>query len=59
LRHDLRERGADALSERAFLDRLANLSSDQTCDVIKRLIVLRPRCPNITNELLLKLGGLL
>jgi hypothetical protein len=59
LMHTLREHGTHALSDRSFLDRLANLSSDQTRDAIKRLSVLRPRSPNITDELLFKLGGLL
>jgi hypothetical protein len=52
----LRERGAAALSERACRDRLADLSSNQIHDIIARLIALRPRYPNITDELLFKLG---
>ncbi len=52
----LRERGAAALSERTFLNRLSDLSSDQIHDVIRRLIALRSRYPNITDELLFKLG---
>jgi hypothetical protein len=56
LMYSLRERGSAALSERGCLDRFANLSSDQIRDVIKRLIALRPHYPNITDELLFKLG---
>lgn len=59
LMFSLRERGAAALSEPACLDRLADLSSDQTREVIKRLIALRPSYPKITDELLFKLGELL
>ena len=56
LMFSLRERGAVALSEFACRDRLADLSSDQVSGVIARLIALRPRCPNVTDELLFKLG---
>jgi hypothetical protein len=59
LMYALRERGVDALSERAVLYRLADVSSDQTRDIIRRLIVLRPRYPNVSDALLFKLGELL
>lgn len=55
LMYSLRERGAAALLERACLDRLADLSSDQIRDIIDRLTALRPRYPKITDELLSKL----
>lgn len=52
----LRERGLAALAERACLQRLAQLSSEQVRQVITRLIVLQTRYPAITDELLLKLA---
>ena len=52
----LRERGIAALSEDACRQRLAGLSSDQIRDVIARLMSRWPSYPNITTDLLLKLG---
>ena len=55
LMFSLRENGAAALLERACLDRLAELSSDQIRYVIARLTKLRPRYPTITDEMHSKL----
>ena len=57
--YSLRERGAAALTERACLDRLTELSRDQIREVIRRLTALRPRYPKIDDELLFRLGELL
>jgi hypothetical protein len=56
LMFSLRERGEAALSERAFLDRFAGLSTKQVREVIARLIKLRPTYPAISDDLLLTLG---
>ena len=56
LMFSLRERGGAALSERACRTRLADLSVDQVRSVIARLIAMRLRYPNITDDLLFKLG---
>jgi hypothetical protein len=56
LMFSLRERGVAALSERDCRRRLAELSTAQVRDVIRRLMVLRPRYPTITDELLFQLG---
>jgi hypothetical protein len=57
--YSLRERGTAALLESACRDRLGDLSSEQVRDVIARLIALRSRYPNVTDELLFRLGELL
>lgn len=56
LMYSLRERGTAALLESACRDRLGDLSSEQVRDVIARLIALRSRYPNVTDELLFRLG---
>jgi hypothetical protein len=57
LMYSLRERGAAALLESTCRARLAELSSDQIRDVIKRLTALRPRYPKIDDELLSELAA--
>jgi hypothetical protein len=50
------EDGQAALTEPDNRRRLAQLSTTQVRSVIARLIALRPRCPAITDQLLLLLG---
>jgi hypothetical protein len=57
--YELRTYGVPQLAKPATQARLADLSSAQLRAVIAQLIRLRPKYPAITDELLLKLGGLL
>jgi hypothetical protein len=55
---ELRTHGIAALNP-SCLRRLDNVSTAQLRDVLARLITLRPKYPVITDDLLLKIGGLL
>jgi hypothetical protein len=57
--YELRTRGLAALTHPNCLRRLDDVSTAQLREVISRLIRLRPKYPSITDDLLLKLGGLL
>ena len=59
LLHELRMHGLTALSHRNCLRRLDDVSTAQLREMLARLIKLRPKYPAITDDLLLKLGGLL
>jgi hypothetical protein len=59
LMFSLRERVEAALAEPNCQCRLSELSSAQVREVIQRLDRLRPKYSKITNELLLRVGGLL
>jgi len=56
LMFSLCRRGASALAERSCRRRLAELSTAQICEVIRRLIAARSRFPAIDDELLFQLG---
>jgi hypothetical protein len=57
--YELRTHGVAQLAKPATRARLADLNSAQLRDVIAALIRLQPKYPTITDDLLLKLGGLL
>lgn len=59
LLHELRMHGLAALSHPNCLRRLDDVSTAQLREMLARLIKLRPKYPTITDDLLLKLGGLL
>jgi hypothetical protein len=59
LMYELREYGLPQLRNPNCLRRLGELSNKQFRDVIRRLLGLRENYPNITDELLLKIGELL
>jgi hypothetical protein len=56
LMYSLRECGVAALSEPSTQRRLFELSKAQLAEVIARLNRLRPKYPNISDELILMLG---
>ena len=57
--YELRTHGLTALQHPNCLRRLDHVSTAQLREVLGRLIKLRPKYPAITDDLLLKLGGLL
>jgi hypothetical protein len=57
--YELRENGLEQLGNPTCLRRLGDVSTTQLRSIIGRLINLRSRYPNITDELLLTLGELL
>ena len=59
LLYELRTHGLAALSHPNCLRRLDHVSTAQLRELLARLIKLRPKHPAITDDLLLKLGGLL
>ena len=59
LMFSLRERGEAALHERDTRRRLAELSTDQLREVLRRLVRLRPKYPAITDQFLFHLNELL
>jgi hypothetical protein len=56
LMYELRTLGLAALAGSNCRRRLAELNREQLQDIIRRLMRLRPRYPNITDELLFQLG---
>jgi hypothetical protein len=56
---ELRTHGIAALDHPSCLRRLEDVSTAQLRGVVARLIKLRPKYPDITDDLLLKIGGLL
>ena len=52
----LRTRGTAALAEPRCRQRLAELSADQVGELVATLTRLRPRCPEISEELLVIVG---
>ena len=54
--HALRTRGAAALGERHCRQRLAELSDDQIRELVAALTRLKPRCPAISEDLLVIVG---
>jgi hypothetical protein len=56
---ELRTHGIAALEYPSCLRRLDDVSTAQLREVIARLIELRPKYPVITDDLLMKIGGLL
>jgi hypothetical protein len=59
LLYELRTHGLATMSHPNCLRRLDHVSTAQLREVLGRLIKLRPKYPAITDDLLLKLGGLL
>ena len=59
LTFELRTRGLAALDDPSCFCRLDDVSTAQLREVLSRLIQLRPKYFAITDDLLLKLGGLL
>jgi hypothetical protein len=57
--YELRTYGLPQLAKPATQARLSDLSNAQVRHIIACLIRLRPKYPTITDDLLLKLGGLL
>jgi hypothetical protein len=55
----LRTHGIAALENPSCLRRLENVSTAQLREMLARLIKLRPKYPLITDDVLLKIGGLL
>jgi hypothetical protein len=56
---ELREFGVMRLAERECRRRLGDLSTAQVRELVAALIRLRPKWPNVTDNLILKIGGLL
>ena len=56
---ELRTDGIAALNDSSCLRRIDDVSTAQLREVFGRLIKLRPKYPFITDDLLLKIGGLL
>jgi hypothetical protein len=53
---ELREYGINQLADPSCRRRLADLSSKQVAELLTVLVRLRPRYPNITDDLLFELG---